>query len=246
MINPRHFPYKELIRAGWIHTKEHWSFFIGLMFIYHVTSYLTSDISARAWEDGHMGLSIILHIATFLLSAIMSIGMIKIVLRIIDKNKEGKVSELFIYTSYLSKYIIASLMYAGIILVGLLLFIVPGIIWAVRYQFVFYLIIDKHLLPGDALRKSKEITTGLIGKIFLFNLLTLGINALGLITLVGILITSPITMIAYAHLYRKLIDKNDQSKESIPTEEKLKEEAKRAATDADALKHPQNPIIRKN
>lgn len=58
---------------------------------------------------------------------------------------------------------------AGLIItLGLLLFIVPGIIFALWYMLAPYANLDEGLKGMDALRRSKELTQGLRGKIFLY------------------------------------------------------------------------------
>ena len=84
--------------------------------------------------------------------------------------------------------------------------IIPGIIWAIKFQFYDYLIIDKKLGPIEALKKSAVITKGAKGNLFVFGLLLGGINLLGAICLlIGLFAAIPTTLVAKAFVYRKLL-----------------------------------------
>jgi uncharacterized membrane protein len=90
--------------------------------------------------------------------------------------------------------------------VGTILLIVPGIIWALKFQFYGYYIVDKNLKPVDALKMSAMSTSGKKGNLFVFFVLLGLINFLGLIALlVGLLISVPVTLLAYVYVYRLLM-----------------------------------------
>jgi uncharacterized membrane protein len=95
-----------------------------------------------------------------------------------------------------------------IVAVGLLLLVVPGLVWSVKYQFAPFLIVDRQGGIKEVFRKSGEITAGVKGEVFLFFLLVMAINLAGLLAFgLGIFTTLPATMIAYAFLYRKLLER---------------------------------------
>lgn len=155
-------------------------------------------------------LSIIIQIASFVLSMIIGMGLIKICLRFCDGEK-GEFSDLFSCYPLFFKYLVGSILYGLIVVVGLILLIIPGIIWAIKFQFFDYLIVDKGLGPIDALEKSSEITRGVKWDLFIFAILLGIINLLGLLCLlVGLFVTIPVTMVAIAFVYRKLLPETSQ------------------------------------
>jgi len=92
------------------------------------------------------------------------------------------------------------------VLGGTILLIVPGVIWAVKFQFFSYFIIDKGLGPIEALKKSSAITKGVKWNLLGFDLLIGGIALLGVLALlIGLLAAIPTAMIAMAFVYRKLL-----------------------------------------
>ena len=108
-------------------------------------------------------------------------------------------------------YLIGSILYGLIVVVGLILLIIPGIIWAIKFQFFDYLIVDKGLGPIDALEKSSDITRGVKWDLFAFGILLAIINILGFLCLVvGLFVTIPVTLVAMAFVYRELLPETSQ------------------------------------
>jgi uncharacterized membrane protein len=83
--------------------------------------------------------------------------------------------------------------------------IIPGIILSMGLAFVPYLVVDRGLGPIEAIKESWRITKGHKWQLLLLFLALLGLNLLGLVALlIGIFVTVPITMLAFAHAYRTL------------------------------------------
>lgn len=144
-----------------------------------------------------------------LINVFLQIGLIKVTLSIIDGRK-GDVGELFGGAPHFLKVLGASLLYGLIVMGGLILLIVPGIIWGIKYFFFDYLIIDEDRDIVEAFRKSGEITRGQLLNLFLFGLLMGVINMGGaMLCGVGIIFTMPITMMAVVYVYRMLNREKD-------------------------------------
>src|SRR5690606_24140896 len=89
--------------------------------------------------------------------------------------------------------------------VGLVLLIVPGVILAVVYAFYGFVIVDRGEPVLAALQRSAELTRGHRGELFLFGVVLLGLNLLGALAFgIGLLITSPVSLIAAGYVYRRL------------------------------------------
>lgn len=103
-------------------------------------------------------------------------------------------------------YLIGSLLFSAILFVGMLLLIAPGVWFAVKYQFMPYLIIDKGMEPIEALNTAGEITKGYWLELGLFVLCIAGINFLGVLAFgLGLLVTIPVTFLAHAWVYRSFV-----------------------------------------
>lgn len=92
---------------------------------------------------------------------------------------------------------------SGIIIgFGILLLIIPGIIFACKLAFVPYLVMDKDMEPVAAIKKSWEMTNGYAITIFLMYLLAIPVAILGFILLiVGIIPASMWIEGAFASIY---------------------------------------------
>ena len=88
-----------------------------------------------------------------------------------------------------------------IVVGGLILFIVPGIIWMIKYMFGPLLILDKKMGARESLRASGEMTDGYKWSLFAYALL-IGIIGFGLLgTILGSLIIVPVYLISYIFIY---------------------------------------------
>jgi len=117
----------------------------------------------------------------------------------------AKFSDLFAKFNLLINYFLASLVYSFIVGIGLVLLIVPGIMWAIQFGFFPYYIADKNAGPIEALKLSSEATWGHRWQIFKLMLAFIAASILGLLFfVVGLLVVLPLIMIGFALVYRKL------------------------------------------
>ena len=203
-MTTKNFSISEAVQFGWDTMKSNISFFIGLLIVVGLIEYVPDIIAVIIKADAPF-LSIIIQIASVVLSMIIAMGLIKICLRFCDGEK-GEFSDLLSCYPLFLDYLIGSIIYGLIVMVGLILLIIPGIIWAIQFQFFSYLIIDRGLGPIDALKKSSEITKGVKWDLFVFGIVLGVINLLGLLCLVvGLFATIPTTIVAIAFVYRKLL-----------------------------------------
>jgi uncharacterized membrane protein len=94
------------------------------------------------------------------------------------------------------------LLTAIIVVVGSILLIVPGIIFACKLAFVPYLVVDRKMGVMDAIKESWNMTKGHAGQVFLICLLGIPIGIAGFICLgVGIIIAIMWISMASASLY---------------------------------------------
>ena len=103
------------------------------------------------------------------------------------------------------KYLGASILYALALVVGLILLVVPGIIFALMFMFTTFIVIDRELGPVEAMKESNRITHGHKWSLLGFTLVLVLINLLGVIALViGLLVSIPVSSLAVTHAYRVL------------------------------------------
>jgi len=199
-----HFNKGEAINFGFQTAKSNIVFFIGVFVIITLIFAATSLLQNVPNFNQNATTFLIGNILVWVLNVIIDMGIIRITLKFVDLEKPS-FSNLF-HGSFLINYVLTSIISGVIIIIGLVLFVIPGIIFALRLHFAKYLVIDKEMGPVDAIQKSWNITKGITWNLFLLTLLLILINILGFIALlVGLFITIPLTIVTNAFVYRKLL-----------------------------------------
>jgi uncharacterized membrane protein len=195
-----------MIGFGWTTFKKRPWFFVGVTAFIGVASGLLSQLGSYTDKAG--GALLVLALAGVFVSIVgqmlIKMGTISFMLKAHDVPESSKLSDLLAPEMFWT-YFIASLVVGLFVGVGIILLIVPGIMWALRYLFVPYLVIDRKLGVMDALHESARITLGHKWQLLGLGILLILLNILGLVLLVvGLLVTVPVTMLALVHAYRTL------------------------------------------
>lgn len=107
-------------------------------------------------------------------------------------------------------YFLGVLVSTIFIVLGFVALIVPGIMLAVRFSMLAFILVEKEVGPLEACRQSAKLTRGNRWKLLGFFVAAFFFNLLGLLCLVvGLLYTIPVTRIAMAVIYKKLRDAKD-------------------------------------
>jgi uncharacterized membrane protein len=89
--------------------------------------------------------------------------------------------------------------------VGWIFFILPGFIALLRFAFFPYFIIDKNVGPIAALKMSWEATKDHVWEMFAFWVAIRVLVSIAFFTWFGIILSWPLSTLAYAYFYRKLV-----------------------------------------
>jgi len=204
------FSIKEAIKFGSKTTTDNLKFFVLLILL---TSFVPQIIINGGQEMQHARAGIIgtiIVFAGYFMSALLNFNSIKVFLGYIDGIKMP-FKTLVDYDARLWRYIGATALYTLIVIGGLILLIIPGIVWSIKYSYFSYGIADKNLGIKASLKYSADLTKDRKWKLLGFFLVLCGLNILGAFALmVGLLFTMPVTMLAYAFVYRKLARVTDQ------------------------------------
>lgn len=202
-MTKKSLPITEAIVYGWNKTLNNLGFFIGVVTLIWLFSIGPNFLTEYLGDDFPIT-SVILSILVGIFSIIIDMGLIKIGLDFVKKEK-SEIKELFLQYTKFWKYLGGMIVYGLIVLGGLILFIIPGIIWAIKYQFFGYFIVEKGTGIKESLKKSGEITKGVKWNLLKFNILLILINSIGVFTFgIGLIFTIPTTQIAMAQMYKKL------------------------------------------
>jgi uncharacterized membrane protein len=147
---------------------------------------------------------------SFFISLVIGLGLIRAALAILDGGRPSV--EQLVSTKDIGPYILASLLVALIVTVGLILCVIPGLIAGFLLQFYGYAIIDKKVdsvttapqsTPTGAIRASFEVVAANVGPLILLAVLCFLVNLAGaLLCGIGLLVTLPVTAIAVAYAWR--------------------------------------------
>lgn len=192
------------IRFGWDAFRSNAGFLVVIALIVVLISAVTSSLQTPASRDDSGVSAFLVSLLVFAINVFVATALINVSLKFVDSKRADFADLTSAYPSFFP-YAVSSILYALTIALGLIFFIIPGIIFAIRYQFFGYYIVDKKAGIIDSLRLSWNTTRGFTGSLFLLNLALAGILLLGVIALgVGVLVAIPVIIIAHAYAYRSL------------------------------------------
>lgn len=204
------FSVEEALQYGWGVMKDNIWFFVGVLAVAWAIAGLP-HIIAHILQRESSGLSFIFRIIGWVANIIVSIGLIAIALKFLD-NQQPRFEDLFSFKPFFWKYLGASILYGLVIWFGMILLIVPGIYWALKFQFFGYFVVEQASDPVEAMRRSSRITYSVKWKLFWFGIVLAFINTVGMmVLLVGLFVTVPFTLLAYSYVYRKLLAQTESA-----------------------------------
>ncbi len=176
--------------------KRRMGFYISMILVYLLVMIAVYLIGKNL---GRLG-----NILAYLVEIYISAGVLKIIINDLN-GKEPELFELFTAKDIYLNLLIASILYGLIVGAGTALFVVPGIILGIMFQFYKYAIVDKKLGILESLNYSKELTRGYRWTILGIDIVLTLIDVAGALLFgIGLLFTLPLTLIAEALLYKKL------------------------------------------
>lgn len=195
------FSYGDALRHGW----QAFTANIGPMAVYALVVVGLSGLVNLLLASLDATQSFLGNIVVFLINQLITIGWLRIALDAIDGRQieTDRVRDAF---SVFVPFLVAAVLFSLGVTIGLVLLVVPGIVFAVVFGFYGWALVDGAVDDGvAALRYSAEITRGQRWQLFGFLLVLLLLNIVGLLLLiVGVLVTSAVSILALAHVYRVL------------------------------------------
>jgi len=190
------FSIKEAFGEGWRWWKQHKK-------VITIATIIMLAVSSISDGKEGSGFSIIAFIF-FIASLFIDMGYWKILLKTAH-GEMPKVRDLIDHTRFIWKYLGVSILMFLIVGVGLILLIIPGVYFALKYSFSLVIMLDKDTSIKEAFKESARITEGvkwkllaLVGVIILANLV--GVLAL----VVGLVVSIPVSALAFIAVYKKL------------------------------------------
>lgn len=213
-MNQRTIDFVPLFKFSFNQYKKYASFVIGAMATYFVLGIIPQVyFMMRAPENPTIQSQIISVTLTFV-QLFIGLGFIKTMLLLID-DEYVEVADLFNnFRSFLS-YFVAYFLYLIAVIIGLFLFIIPGIFIAIRFQFYPYFILENGDSSVNALKKSLNLSQSLTLELLLYGIAVIVLNLAGVLLFgIGIIFTYPLTTMATAVIYKGLV----QESKTIPVD----------------------------
>ena len=170
------------LSRGWTEMKD--NFLVFLLAVLVLSVFITPiNMGGDGHNDSSMLIGLLETAYLFLLYPIINYGADLIFLRGVRGDRVEVRSIFDGFQNYVN-IILASLLTTGLIGIGLIVFIFPGIYVACRLAFVSYLVMDEGLDPIAAVEASWRITRGHAWRIFVLGVVSIFLFFLGLLLLI--------------------------------------------------------------
>lgn len=206
------FSITEVYKTAWDYTKKNMVFLLVSTFVFFVLSVILTEVS----KDG--GVFGILGIASIFLYTIFHIGLVNIGVLI---SKGGSPDMDNFKTDWLTfwRLILATIITVIFVAIGSVLFIIPGIILAVRLSLTSFLVIDRQYSFWPAIKESYRVTKGHSWNIFGLFLLSFLVAMIAAIPYgLGFILATPFFGMVYIVMSQRVLSmkKQEVSKEVTP------------------------------
>lgn len=185
--------------------QKNWKVIVQVAIVYFALGYLPNLLKNQLGENSPTYI-LSLFVMMFV-GILMNIGLFHIGQKLYN-DKPVDVMELFGHKDRLWSYLWLMIKSGVYIMLGLILFIVPGIILAIKYSLSSYLFILKGRTVNEAMSESSKLVGDNKMKLFLYYAAMIFMSAFfGSIPLFGQLIAIPIIALMYMYLF-SLLDKS--------------------------------------
>jgi hypothetical protein len=195
----------QIYHQSWQIFSKHWKFIIVVGVATTTLTYLINRFAQLLAPQGLSGVWIG-YFFNLVISNVIALGWIRNYLSM-GRGSQPTVDE-FTKLDKLPIYVLGTLALGLLILSGLLFFIVPGIYFAVRYQFLPTLLTDKNISISKGFALAGKMTQGQVKNLSLMVLCNLVLLAAGFMTFgIGLIVAVPLTTIAGTIVYLQLVSK---------------------------------------
>jgi hypothetical protein len=206
------------IRYGWNKTRLWvWAFLPAVLLQWILNSTVTwrknaedSQSLSLWWHDlgpqwqGLVIAVVVLSIVGYIVSAWIRMGIINGSVKA-ARGEDVTARDFFLKWENVGRFIVGTLLYGLIVAVGMVLLVVPGIIWALRYSMYGHYMVTQGAGPVEALQMSAAATDGHKGELFGLKLASMGVIVLGALCLgVGLVWAIPTVEIAWSAVFLEL------------------------------------------
>lgn len=160
-------------------------------------------MSCLTKEKLGISLLLLIHVLAAIFGFVLLMGWNRIALDLYDHGA-SEFSRAFTTLPLFFSYLIAWFLYSFIVGIGMILLIIPGLIWLIKYSFFDLIIVDTNCGPTEALSRSGFLTYGHKWQLLLFALVSIGFIVISIPTIVGPFILAYVLFLSRAYIYRTL------------------------------------------
>jgi uncharacterized membrane protein len=153
---------------------------------------------------------LLINLLAMMFMFVLLMGWDQIALDLYDEG-HSHFNRIFVTFPLFINYLIAGILYSFIVTFGLILFIIPGIIWGIKYSFFDLMIVDTHCGPIEGLQRSGELTYGHKWDLFFFALICMLLMMLSIITIIGPFVLAYVFFLSRAYIFRTLQGKKSKA-----------------------------------
>jgi len=200
----------DILARAWTIYKDQWLMCIGAVLIVGILNWVVAQIASfsSAVIGPLSGDPVVAYMcmilgmfASQLFALWLNIGLALLFLDV-ARGREPSLGDLFRGGPYYLTVLVATILVTLVYCAGLVLLIIPGIIFALMLSQYFYLIVDRNVGIIESLELSKQITHGNKLMILVLWLLSVALVFAGfLMCCVGVIFTAPLVSLMYAVAY---------------------------------------------
>ncbi len=182
-------PLGDYLRAGWHLFKQYPGGFVGFFLLFLVVNTVLNAVP------------LVGRVAAFAISSPLVIGNFIVGAKLLQRQPV-EFKDFFAGFNFFLPLLLVSVLSAVLISIGMILLIIPGVYLAVGFAFALNLVVDRRLDFWPAMDLSRRTVHPLWFGVFIFGLLLLLVNLVGVICLgVGILVSAPLSFCAMTAAY---------------------------------------------
>ena len=209
-LTPTALDLSDIFSRTWTIFKEQWTMCVAAWAIVFVLNLVISyGLSLGGGMVGRivfgprigMAFSHLGNLVAMLINVWLGIGMAIYFLKV-ARGQAADFSDLFSGGPYYVSILLATLLFAVGFYVGLILCVVPGVIFGLMFSQFYYLVLDRRLPVFDGFRQSKELMVGNKLTLFLIGLAAMGIFLVAMIPCgLGLLVAGPYFSLMFPMIY---------------------------------------------
>lgn len=167
-------------------------------------AWVALEIVVIAGQRLGIGLWVVAHLAFLVFVAGVEVGFLQICLALCD-GREPTFADIFTHLALGPKFLVGQILYVLVVVIGLLLLVVPGAYFSVRYALFGFCMVAGETNLVRSFQQSAFLSMGT--KIYLLRILVtlLAFNTVGACLLgFGLFITVPLSVLMMTAVYRQL------------------------------------------